>query len=394
MKISIKKSTTTIRVGMAVAVFLVAFLGVFTVLKPMSAVAQDKDGRLITVHDRGSQRVFVTNKATLKEAFKEQGITVDGKDAVEPSLNETLVAQDYQVNIYRARPVTIIDGATRQKVVTPYQSAERIIRDAGITLYAEDTTTLARSSDIVGDGAGLELTIHRATLLTVDLYGTQTSLRTQATTVGGMLKEKKITLGKNDKVSVALSTPITAALSLRVWREGKQTITVDETIAFSTDQIKDADREVGYSSIQTPGQDGKRSVTYEIEIQNGIEVARKEITSVTVQDPVTQVEVVGAKQKSMIYTGGGTKTDWLSASTISEENWGYADYLVQRESGWNPNAQNRSSGACGLAQALPCSKLGPNWSNPVVSLNWMDSYVNKYGGWAGAYSFWQSHNWY
>jgi hypothetical protein len=104
--------------------------------------------------------------------------------------------------------------------------------------------------------------------------------------------------------------------------------------------------------------------------------------------------VIGAKAKGLAYTGGGSKTDWLAASNIAPENWGYADFLVQKESGWNPNAVNKSSGACGLAQALPCSKLGPNWSNPVVALNWMNGYVGRYGGWEGAYNFWLSHKWY
>jgi hypothetical protein len=112
------------------------------------------------------------------------------------------------------------------------------------------------------------------------------------------------------------------------------------------------------------------------------------------QQPVKQVEVIGSKVKTLPYTGGGSKSDWLAASNIAPENWGYADFLVQKESGWNPNAVNKSSGACGLAQALPCSKLGPNWSNPVVALNWMNGYVGRYGGWEGAYKFWLAHKWY
>jgi len=48
-----------------------------------------------------------------------------------------------------------------------------------------------------------------------------------------------------------------------------------------------------------------------------------------------------------------------------------------------------------LAQALPCSKIGDEWENPVVALNWMDSYVNqRYGSWESAYNFWNSNHWY
>jgi uncharacterized protein YabE (DUF348 family) len=392
MKLRLNKSTTIVSSTFAIlALFAVSGVLAFSA-KP--ADAQGEGGRLITVHDRGTETAFITTKDTLKDALKDQGIQLDSKDAVEPSVEEKLVAPDYQVNIYRARPVTVIDGATRQKIITPYQSAERIVKDTGIALYAEDTTKLERSNDIVGDGAGLQLVIDRATPLTIDLYGAKTDVRTQGETVGAMLKEKKITLGANDKASVSMETPITLGMSIRIWREGKQTINAEEAVAFETEQIKDADRPIGYKQVQTAGVAGKRTVTYEIEIQNGLEVARTEIASLVTVAPTKQVEVIGSKPNTLPYTGGGSKTEWLAASNIPQESWGYADFMVQKESGWNPNAMNKSSGACGLAQALPCSKLGSNWSNPVVSLNWMHSYVSRYGGWEGAYNFWLKNHWY
>jgi len=393
MKRRVRKSTTIIS-ATALAIVLGVVLSLLAFF-PRTAEAQVEGGRLITVHDRGTETTFVTTEDTLKAALTHQGIALDTKDAVEPGLDEKLVAPDYQVNIYRARPVTIVDGATRQKVVSPYQSAEKIVKDAGITLYPEDKTTLSRSTDLVSDGAGLELTIRRAIPLTIDLYGKLTQLRTQATTVDGLLKEKGIVLGNDGRVSAPLDTKITSDMSLRVWREGKQTITVDEDVAFGVEQIKDADRTVGYKAVQTPGQNGKRTVTYEVEVQNGVEVARTEIASVTLQEPVVQVEVVGSKPNTLPYIGGGTKTDWLSASNIAEADWGYADYLVSRESGWNPNAVNASSGACGLAQALPCTKVPGNPYNPIDSLNWMNGYVTgRYGGWQKAYNFWTANHWY
>lgn len=392
MKLRLKKSTTIVSLCFAaLGIFVVS--GLFAI-SAKSAHAQSEGGRLITVHDRGAEVAFVTTKDTLREALKDQGITLDAKDAVEPAADDKLVAPDYQVNIYRARPVTVIDGATRQKVITPYQTAERIAKDAGISLYAEDTTKLERSADLVGDGAGLQLNIDRATPMVLDLYGKRAEIRTQAATVGDMLKEKKISLGESGRASVSLDTPVTEGLEVRVWREGVQTVTVDEDVAFETEQVKDADQLVGYKAVQTAGQNGKRTVTYEINIQNGKEVSRSEIASIVLQQPVKQVEVIGTKVKTLPYTGGGSKSDWLAASNIAQENWGYADFLVQKESGWNPNAVNKSSGACGLAQALPCSKLGPDWSNPVVALNWMNSYVGRYGGWEGAYNFWVAHKWY
>jgi TolA-binding protein len=95
----------------------------------------------------------------------------------------------------------------------------------------------------------------------------------------------------------------------------------------------------------------------------------------------------------------GTKADWMSQAGIPENLWGCVDALVSRESGWRVNATNRSSGAYGLPQSLPGSKMasaGADWqTNPVTQLRWMTGYVNaRYGGFCQANAFQQANNWY
>ncbi|MDQ4213286.1 transglycosylase SLT domain-containing protein [Microbacterium capsulatum] len=102
----------------------------------------------------------------------------------------------------------------------------------------------------------------------------------------------------------------------------------------------------------------------------------------------------GGSSGPLFYTGGGAPAQWMAAAGIAPGDWGYVDYIVSRESGWNPNATNRSSGACGLVQALPCSKVPGNGYDPVDNLRWGTGYaVGRYGSWAGAQAFWASHNW-
>jgi transglycosylase-like protein with SLT domain len=72
--------------------------------------------------------------------------------------------------------------------------------------------------------------------------------------------------------------------------------------------------------------------------------------------------------------------------------------LVEKESGWNVHAQN-PSGAYGLVQALPGSKMssaGPDWrNNAATQVKWGLGYMkDRYGSPCGAWSFWQSNNWY
>ena len=101
----------------------------------------------------------------------------------------------------------------------------------------------------------------------------------------------------------------------------------------------------------------------------------------------------GGSSAPPAYSGGGSKEDWLAAAGIASSDWGYVDYIVSRESGWNPNATNSSSGACGLVQIYPCGKVD-NGYDPVVNLTWANSYATgRYGSWAGAYDFWTTNHW-
>ena len=84
--------------------------------------------------------------------------------------------------------------------------------------------------------------------------------------------------------------------------------------------------------------------------------------------------------------------------------WGAGQFsclssLWERESGWNVHASNSSSGAYGIPQALPGSKMGAygsDWqNNPVTQIQWGLSYIRStYGTPCGAWSSFQSKGWY
>lgn len=269
----------------------------FVVITNAGAATDDqaKNGRLITIHDRGQQKVILTHARTVKDALKDADIPVVSQDQVEPALDEQLVATNYTINIYRARPVIVVDGMVRQKIMTAAQTAQGISAAAGLTLRDEDKTKLSTSGDILSDGASTTLTIDRAIAFNLNIYGTQTTAYTRAETVGDMLKKKNITLASEDSLSVAANAPMTAGMTVAIWRNGIQTATVEEPIAFTTRQIQDADQPSTYRKVQTPGTNGRKNVTYEITMRNGKEVSRKAIQSVTIEQPKEQVEVVGSK---------------------------------------------------------------------------------------------------
>lgn len=282
-------------IGLATSV-VALFFGLFFVQQAKADSTTSESGkRLLSVHDQGVDRGLLTRATTLREAFREANIAVDPNDRVEPGLDDKLVASNYEVNVYRARPVTIVDGGTRVKVMSPYRTAKQIASEAGIALHDEDIAEMTTNADVVGQGMGVQLTIMRATQFTLGLYGKKTTAYTQAKTVAEMLKEKGIALASDDTVSAKLDAPITSGITVAIWREGAQTVTEEQPIPFVVQKVLDMDHPIGFHQVKAKGVPGKRLVTYVVVMKGGKEVGRKQIQNVVGSQPKTQVELIGNK---------------------------------------------------------------------------------------------------
>lgn len=266
--------------------------------------------RLVNIYDRGVEKTIVTKARTVREALKLAKISIDERqDVVEPGLDSEMVAEKYNVNIFRARPITIVDGNKRLKITTAEQTPALIAKEAGLEVFTEDKTTLGKGDNIVVDGADVVMKVERASVVNFVLYGKESVVRTHAKTVDELLKDKNITLQKDDTLSVDRSARIVPGMKIELWRNGKQTVTVEEDVKFQTEKVQDANRDLGYREVKQAGENGKKNVTYEIEMKNGVEVSRKEIASVVTKESKKQIEIVGAKNSN---TFSGSFSEALS----------------------------------------------------------------------------------
>jgi len=255
--------------------------------------------KLVTIYDRGAEKTIVTKARTIREALKLAKFSIDERqDVVEPSLDSEMVAEKYNINIFRARPITIVDGNKRLKVTTAEQTPALIAKAAGIEVFEEDKITLSNSDNMAVDGANMVMKINRASMVNFVLYGKESVIRTHAKTVGELLKEKNIDPKKDDTLSVDRSAKIISGMKIELWRNGKQTITAEEDVKFEVEKVQDANRDSGYREVKQAGENGKKNVTYEIEMKNGVEVSRKEIASVVTKEPKKQIEIVGTKSST------------------------------------------------------------------------------------------------
>lgn len=117
--------------------------------------------RLVTFHDRGKDHVVLTRATSVQSALKDANISLTAGDVVEPSLGSELLKTDSDVIIYRARPVLVVDGAQRQKIMTAAASPNELLLAAGMPQFQSVDKAVFRDGDFVSEGASVVMTIER-----------------------------------------------------------------------------------------------------------------------------------------------------------------------------------------------------------------------------------------
>ena len=219
------------------------------------------------------------------------------------------------------------------------------------------------------------------------------------------------------------------------------TTTVDEPQVHSTVKKETDSLPKGETKVETAGVDGLVRTTYEVTTQDGKEVSRTPIAQVVVTKKVDEVVLVGTgEQQSQqeaaqqaqsagdgqaaqsngsgegsnsstpapsANPGAGTDPDSAKAiarSMMAGHGWGDSEFtclesLWTRESNWNYQAENASSGAYGIPQALPGSKMSEvadDWAtNPTTQITWGLNYISgRYGTPCSAWAHSEYVGWY
>lgn len=373
-----------------ISLLVVLSAGIYLVARQTNNLPPVQDAKVVIISHDHLQQIVPTRQATVGSLLAKLHITLNPGDVVEPAPSTHINQDKFRINIYRAMPVEIVDGAQKTFTFSAATTGRAIARQVGVSLYPEDIAARDPVQNFVTSGAiGEQVVIDRATPINVDLYGAQVVLRTHAKTVADLIKEKNIKLIKNDQVVPALNTPITPGQQISFIRTGTKVETDTEVIPTPTQTINDNSLAYGTTAVRQQGSPGQQVVTYQISLNNNVETSRAVMQKVVTKQPVTQIVVVGTNLS-------GIKGD-MALAGIGPEDYKYADYIISHESGWRPNAGS-PGGTYGLCQAYPGTKMstaGSDWvSNPVTQLKWCNGYAARYGGWAGSYNHWvANHNW-
>lgn len=128
-------------------------------------------------------------------------------------------------------------------------------------------------------------------------------------------------------------------------------------------------------------------------------------TNITTKKKTTKKVVKTTKKAKKKTTGFNIKASKSEMQNYArqyignDDEYEAFDYIITRESYWNANAVNKKSGASGLCQSLPASKMasaGKDYkTNYKTQIHWCVSYCRtRYGSIKKAKQYWLKHHWF
>jgi hypothetical protein len=209
----------------------------------------------------------------------------------------------------------------------------------------------------------------------------------------------------------AIAVPAPVASITPSLAPASQSPTVEEVErsleAARAEQAKAASRNAERAQLAASKQAAKRAKTLDQQ-RKSVAAEQKRIKAEAKAAAKQEAEEKAAQKRALANRGyePGVTDPREIARQVMKNKFGYDDddyscfnNIIIRESMWKIDATNPSSGAYGIPQALPGSKMasaGSDWrTNPATQIIWALDYMKKrYGSPCEAWSFKRGHGWY
>ncbi|WP_424213346.1 ubiquitin-like domain-containing protein [Streptomyces sp. BI20] len=251
-------------------------------------VAADKT---VTLTVDGVPRSLHTFADDVGELLDDEDLGVGGHDLVAPG-TETEIDDGDEIVVRYGRPVTLtLDGESR-RVWTTARDVDGALRQLGVRAEGAYLSA-SRSAAIPRSGLALQVRTERGITFMAD--GRERTIRTNAATVREALEEAGITLGAEDTTSVDPGSFPRDGQTVTVLRVSGSREVAEEVIPFETERIKDSSVFTGTEVVEQPGRTGLRRVTYSLRTVNGVKDKPRKTAEEIVREPVTRRIRVGTK---------------------------------------------------------------------------------------------------
>ena len=255
--------------------------------------------RAVTLIVDSNQRNLNTVLDNPLEILQSAGIAVSGTDKiwvngalanVEALPNWTIPA--HHIRIRQAASLTIIDDGEQTTVVTNAETIGDALFDAGITLYLTDDVNPPLESALSGS-----MTVHikRAIPVKLAVDGVVIEARTNAARVEDVLLELNAPLFGLDYVVPPADNAVSEDMTIEIVRVTEEVVARSETIAHERRFQADGELDLDARRVVQQGRDGTREIRSRVRYENGVEVSRLLSETVEVAAPQKHIIAYGTK---------------------------------------------------------------------------------------------------
>jgi resuscitation-promoting factor RpfB len=357
----------------------------------------------------GRARTVQTTAQDVGQVVRAAGFRVTGHDLLAPAASAH-VKDGARIVLRRGRLLHLDVDGKRTDVWTTAPTVAEALTQLGYS--AGDFVSVSRARRL--PLGATDLAIRTPRLITVLHDRHREQVTTTDATVGAVLADLDIPVGPLDRLSVPADSLPQAGQTIRLQRVAKKSLVKTVAVPVPTVRRQDATMRVGTTKVVSPGKKGTARITYAMVYIDGKLAGQTRLRSVVVAKPTPRVVKVGTKGVATVITESAPDApnapapDPGTAKAIAKQllaarGWGSDQYdclvtLWNHESGWRVHAAN-GSGAYGIPQALPGSKMGsagPDWQNNAeTQIKWGLGYIaSRYGTPCGAWSSWQGNGWY
>lgn len=187
--------------------------------------------------------------------------------------------------------VEIVDGDNSYGFISTSATVADLLDAGGVSLSEYDTVTPSLDSYITSSQT---VRVQRLKNVTVNISGKVEHYLTTTETVGEFLSQQGIDINYRDTINLPLEAELDVDNYIEIVRVVRRIVKVESQIPFETKTVTDPSMDISESKIVTEGENGIRCETYEVLIENGVEVSRELVSDEITKEPVTCVKSVGA----------------------------------------------------------------------------------------------------
>jgi uncharacterized protein YabE (DUF348 family) len=304
----------------------------------LGLVAFVGNNKSVTLTVDGQASSVSTFGSTVQDVLNDADVQVGELDEITPSASAE-ITDGSTIQVITAKPVKLTLDGTSKTVHSTSATVEDLLHELGVE---EDSELSAPLDAELASVSTVTITTPKTVSITVD--GETKKKITTAATIGDLLKEQKIKLGKDDELSDPKSTEIKDNLKLKITRiDRDQKIEVTEPIEFETETKKDSSMYADEKVVTRDGIAGERTKTYALVLVDGKETERELVKDRVTTEPVSEKVSVGTKKRPAEPKADNTDVGgtWQAlAQCESGGNWsinsgnGYYGGLQFNQSSW------------------------------------------------------------